>query len=115
MHTADNAHNEAALLCAVHEGHQDLATFLYVADSLYLLHVAKGSTGLRNAGDVGGNGGRLLWKAGGRQPAKGSVSTVDGGCFSLQGSVHAHWARAQLESDGGRIETWLIHWSWAPY
>lgn len=52
MHTADNAHDEATLLCAVHEGHQDLATFLYVTNSLHLLRVAKGSVGLREAGDV---------------------------------------------------------------
>lgn len=71
MNTADNAHNEAALLCAIHEGHQDLATFFYVANSLHLLHVEKGSTGLRKAGDVGGNGERLLWRAEGDSLLRG--------------------------------------------
>ena len=28
---------EASLLCAVHEGHQDLAAFLYVTNTLHLL------------------------------------------------------------------------------
>lgn len=74
MYTADNAYNEATLLCAVHEGHQDLAPFLYVADPLHLLHVAKGRVGLREARDVGGYYGRLLWRAGELQPARGSAS-----------------------------------------
>lgn len=60
MHTADDSHNEAALLRAVHEGHQDLAPFLYIADPLYLLHVAKGSVGLREPGDLDGYYGRWL-------------------------------------------------------
>lgn len=81
MHTADNAHDEAALLCAIHEGHQDLATFLYVANSLHLLHVAKGSTGLRKAGDVG-NGGGLLWRAEGDSLRRGrSAPWTAGTCL----------------------------------
>lgn len=78
MNTADNAHNEATLLCAVHEGYQDLPTFLYIANSLHLLCVAKGDVGIR---DVGSSGGRLHWRAGEPGPAKGSVSTMDSGCL----------------------------------
>lgn len=37
MHAAYDAHDEASLLCAVHEGHQDLAAFLYVTNTLHLL------------------------------------------------------------------------------
>lgn len=37
MHTAYDAHNEAALLRAVHEGHQDLPTLHDVPSSFHLL------------------------------------------------------------------------------
>ena len=37
VHAAYDAHDEASLLCAVHEGHQDLAAFLYVTNTLHLL------------------------------------------------------------------------------
>lgn len=37
MHAAYDAHDEAPLLCAIHEGHQDLASFLYVTNTFHLL------------------------------------------------------------------------------
>lgn len=41
MHTAYDAHDEAALLGAVHEGHQDLAALLDVTNALHLLRSEK--------------------------------------------------------------------------
>ena len=41
MHATYDAHDEAPLLCAVHEGHQDLATLLYVTNALHLLQEGK--------------------------------------------------------------------------
>lgn len=64
MHAAYDAHDEATLLSAVHEGHQDLASFLYVPDSLHLLH--EDEAGKEGSEGQGGRG-RVLWVAGIRE------------------------------------------------
>ena len=82
MHAAYDAHNEASLLCAVHEGHQDLAAFLCVTNTLHLLQEEKRVCGPRREG-VRATWMVIikesLWKVGGAGPVlvQSALQTAD--------------------------------------
>lgn len=90
MHATYDAHDEASLLCAVHEGHQDLATLLYVANALHLLQEEKRASepqrGVARHLDGSVRGGP--WEAGGAGPALVPSAPWTAGP-SLQGGENA--------------------------
>lgn len=102
MHAAYDAHDEAALLRAVHEGHQDLASFLYVTNTLHLLQEKKRPCGPRKGRGPGKVDGIIR-----DEPVKSkrssaracAISTTDsrrpglGGGVNPNSPVHGTWGQ----------------------